>query len=179
MRKKYDSYKRKRFMFWLNVHRSDEQELAGHLQHLKQQRQFTTVIRQGVELVDNLRSGKVDFLLRSFPFVAQVIKEQVQAELAEQRRQLQAEREKLLAEQRRFDWLISQSYPSQVTSPVQSPLAPVSANGANSGLQPVAPMAETDDDEDLSDLLVVREAKSDGKQATANFLASMARLQNA
>lgn len=58
---------RKRFMFWLDLNKRDEQDLAEQIDELKEQRGFAKAIRDGLRLLIDLRRGNVDVLLELFP----------------------------------------------------------------------------------------------------------------
>jgi hypothetical protein len=57
------------FRFWLDDTKSDENELIGQVDNLKQDRSFTSTIRDGIRLVCDLRDGKLDVLFELFPWV--------------------------------------------------------------------------------------------------------------
>lgn len=58
---------RLKFTFWLNINKSDEQELSEIIEDLKAQRGFASAIRDGLRIVWELRQGKTDTLYRLFP----------------------------------------------------------------------------------------------------------------
>lgn len=59
-------YKRE---FWLNARKDDELVLLETIDQLKKQRSFTATLRDGIRLIVDLRSGKLDVLFELFPFV--------------------------------------------------------------------------------------------------------------
>jgi hypothetical protein len=60
---------RLRQVFWLDLHKSDEAQLAETIETLKVQRTFASTIRDGIRLVCDLRAGQLDILLTLFPWV--------------------------------------------------------------------------------------------------------------
>lgn len=60
---------RLRQIFWLDVNKPDEQELAEYVGDLKEQRSFVSTIRDGLRLVRDLRAGRTDVLRELFPWV--------------------------------------------------------------------------------------------------------------
>ena len=67
---------RLRFTFWLDLDKPEENELAGYIDELKQQRKFVTTIKQGLKLIRDLRAGKTDVLLELFPLVVERLRNQ-------------------------------------------------------------------------------------------------------
>lgn len=61
---------RLRHVFWLDVNKPDEAELAETISYLKEQRSFAATIRDGIRLVCDLRAGRLDVLLELFPWMA-------------------------------------------------------------------------------------------------------------
>lgn len=57
------------FKFWLNIAREEEKEIAETIQALKQDRSFSSVIRDGIRLVWDLRQGRTEVLRELFPWV--------------------------------------------------------------------------------------------------------------
>ncbi len=62
---------RMRFTFWLDLNKSDESELADIVDTLKSQRGYASAIRDGLRMVWELRQGRVDTLVKLFPWVAE------------------------------------------------------------------------------------------------------------
>ncbi|MBI5928183.1 MAG: hypothetical protein HY862_02660 [Chloroflexi bacterium] len=62
---------RTRFVFWLDLQKQDENQIAEQIETLKQERAFAKVIRDGIRLICDLRAGKTDVLLELFPWVAE------------------------------------------------------------------------------------------------------------
>lgn len=55
--------------FWLDVTNPMDDTIDECIHRLKAQRMFTDTVRQGIQLIDSLRRGRVDVLERLFPFV--------------------------------------------------------------------------------------------------------------
>lgn len=64
---------RYKFQFWLNGEKDDELLVAETIDDLKQRRSFSAVVRDGIMIVNELREGRVDLLLKLFPFVKDAI----------------------------------------------------------------------------------------------------------
>lgn len=60
---------RLKFMFWLDLSKSDEYELAEHIDSLKTQRLFSQTVRDGIRLISELRAGRTDTLYTMFPWL--------------------------------------------------------------------------------------------------------------
>ena len=60
---------RLRFTFWLDMHKTDEAELAETIDQLKQNRSFASTVRDGIRLIADLRAGQTDVLFELFPWV--------------------------------------------------------------------------------------------------------------
>ena len=89
---------RLRFIFWLDMLKPDEHELADQIELLKQERSFVSTVRDGIRLVTNLRQGKLDVLFEMFPWVqAEFLKylETIQPQKSEPELQLQQQLERL------------------------------------------------------------------------------------
>lgn len=69
---------RLRFMFWLDLKKADEYELAEEIEHLKEQRSFAQTVRDGIRLVSSLRRGNLDVLEKLFPWVWEQIALQIE-----------------------------------------------------------------------------------------------------
>lgn len=61
---------RLRYVFWLDLHKHDEAEIAETIEVLKRQRSFASTIRDGIRLICDLRAGRLDVLCELFPWVA-------------------------------------------------------------------------------------------------------------
>ena len=64
---------RLRFMFWLDLNKPDENDLAETIGQLKQERSFSRAIRQGLRLWTSLRQRDVSVLLELFPDIREII----------------------------------------------------------------------------------------------------------
>jgi len=60
---------RKRFVFWLDIQREDENYLAETIENLKERRSFAKTIRDGIRLIVDLRQGNTDVLAELFPWL--------------------------------------------------------------------------------------------------------------
>ena len=56
-------------MFWLDLHKSEESELADLIAELKERRNFSRAVRDGIRLIWSLGQGNLDVLLALFPWV--------------------------------------------------------------------------------------------------------------
>lgn len=56
-----------RQVFWLDLTKQDEADLADYIATLKEQRKFVTTIKQGLRLIRDLREGNVEVLIELFP----------------------------------------------------------------------------------------------------------------
>lgn len=65
---------RLRYTFWLNHLDSDEIAVADTIEILKNERSFASTVRDGIMLINELRQGKVDLLLKLFPWVADALR---------------------------------------------------------------------------------------------------------
>lgn len=66
---------RYKFNFWLDCDKDDELLVAEQVNELKRKRSFSSVLRDGIMIVSELRQGKVDLLLKLYPFVADMIRQ--------------------------------------------------------------------------------------------------------
>lgn len=64
-----------KFNFWLNGSKDDELLVAETVDELKRNRSFSATVRDGIMIVNELRQGRVDLLLRLYPFVKDAILE--------------------------------------------------------------------------------------------------------
>ena len=68
-----------RFNFWLNMDKDEEEKIADQIEILKNQRQFTATIRDGIQLIMSLRNGNLDVLFDLFPWIQPEMIKQFQA----------------------------------------------------------------------------------------------------
>jgi hypothetical protein len=66
---------RYRFDFWLNADKDDELIVAEKVDELKRKRSFSSVLRDGIMIVSELRDGKTDLLFKLYPWVAEAVKQ--------------------------------------------------------------------------------------------------------
>lgn len=57
------------FRFWLDLEKEEEAKIADTIELLKNQRLFSSTIRNGIRLINDLRKGKLDVLFELFPWV--------------------------------------------------------------------------------------------------------------
>lgn len=62
---------RQRYIFWLNLNKQTDSELAAHIAELKAGRKFVRTIRDGLRLIQDLQAGHLAVLLALFPWVAE------------------------------------------------------------------------------------------------------------
>lgn len=74
---------RMRFVFWLDVAREDEHELADYVEDLKAKRSFAKTVRDGLRLMRDLRAGNIDVLCELFPMIAERFQPKATAETSE------------------------------------------------------------------------------------------------
>jgi hypothetical protein len=148
---------RLKFMFWLDITKSDELFLSELIDNLKQNRLFSSTIRDGIRLICDLRAGRLDVLLTLFPWVEEAFYQRLAGHEPVQDVNLQeqlARLEQLLLQQGNQPIGIAQAGPKQMNVP---------------------PIADPRFD-DLTDQVVLKKARSDG-QAVQNFLDSAFGLQ--
>ena len=143
-----------RFNFWLNLDKPDESEIADKIELLKNERSFTSTIRDGIRLIVDLRKGNTDVLFELFP----LMKAKLQGRAGDGN---------LKREIDRLEQLILQQSNQPVMKSVSGGLSPIG------GTKPLPPPA-FDNDLDMS--LTVNKAQGNG-QAAQNFLQSMQTLQ--
>jgi hypothetical protein len=64
---------RLQFKFWLDVNKPDEEALAVLCEDLKRRGLYTKTIRDGINLVEDLRNGHLDVLFALYPWVKELI----------------------------------------------------------------------------------------------------------
>lgn len=107
---------RLRFNFWLDMNKPEEELIADKIEVLKNERSFTSVIRDGIRLICDLREGKLDVLFELFPWVRVEFLEYMRevapkpsepehpkSQPAETNQQIEAERAWLEAEKERIE----------------------------------------------------------------------------
>jgi hypothetical protein len=91
---------RLRYTFWLNHHDPDEVAVADTIEILKNERSFTSTVRDGIMLANDLRQGRVEVLLKLFPWVVDALRPFVQEsgkDTDDLKRELVALREAVMA----------------------------------------------------------------------------------
>ncbi len=71
---------RLRFVFWLDMLKTQEQDIAERIEVLKDERLFSKAIRIGILIFDDLRQGNIDQLVQYFPWVKDKIIAQYSSE---------------------------------------------------------------------------------------------------
>lgn len=69
---------RQRFVFWLDITKSHEADIAETIEELKDKRSFAKTIRDGIRLIVDLRRGNTEVLFELFP----LLKSKLQAEFS-------------------------------------------------------------------------------------------------
>lgn len=59
-----------KFLFWLDVNKPDEFQLAETIEKLKNERSYSRTIRDGIRLIVSLRQRRTDVLFALFPWLA-------------------------------------------------------------------------------------------------------------
>jgi hypothetical protein len=146
-----------RFSFWLDGKKDDELLVAEVIDDLKKQRNFSAVVRDGIMIVNELRLGKVDLLLKLYPWVADAIRPPMPVTLDEGdlRRQIDDLKQ-----------IVLQQGGVSVPSVEQATMKP-----SLGGMKKVSLSLMDDDDEDT---IVLN--KSTGTNIMDNFFASFAKL---
>lgn len=72
--KKVDRF-RLRFVFWLDMKKPVENELAEQIEQLKATRNFSRTIRDGLRLIIDLRRGNTDVLCELFPLIGERLRQ--------------------------------------------------------------------------------------------------------
>ena len=76
--------------FWLDIGKRDERDLAQQIVELKNQRAFTSTIRDALRLFLDLKQGNIDVLIELFPFVKDTLQPaQIDKSLQEQIKRLE------------------------------------------------------------------------------------------
>lgn len=66
-----------RYEFWLEPGKGDHEAVMDVIDDLKANRAFAPVVRDGIMIVAELRKGRVDLLLKLFPWVERVVLERI------------------------------------------------------------------------------------------------------
>ena len=161
------------YRFWLDVTKPNEESIADQIELLKNERSFTATIRDGIRLICDLKDGKTDVLCELFPQFKTML---TLAPVTDGEGGLKddiARLERLILEQN-----------SQVNSTGHAPVAaapkPTLKPIGQGGIRQLTTMPVTApnfNDDDDSDLLVVKKDETAGKRATQNFINAMMALQ--
>jgi hypothetical protein len=155
--KTYPAY-RTQHRFWLDTNRQDERDLAEYIAALKEKRTFVSTLRDALRLIRDLRQGRVEVLLKLFPWVADYFMAQTHylpatSPIPDLHLALQTHLE-------RVEKLLS-------SRPVmETPMLP-----------PTVPSRYAGDEIDL-EIKVAEEDEEAGKRATQNFMRSLMAIQN-
>ncbi|HEX2623343.1 MAG TPA: hypothetical protein VHL11_24450 [Phototrophicaceae bacterium] len=159
---------RLRQVFWLDLHKEDERQLADQVAILKDKRTFAKTVRDGIRLILDLYEGKIDVLLELFPFVQLAIQQ-----TAQQTAQAKAGAAEIQAVETHRDdrWLLEQIEHLLNQGPgIRGELSPMTGGGSR-GFK----LSRLDDDDDL-DTLVIQKSTATGKIGE-NFFNNMMSLQ--
>ena len=66
---------RQRFNFWLDLNKTNDAILAHEIHDLKQCKQFSQTIRDGIRLIVDLRRGNTDVLCELFPLIEERLRQ--------------------------------------------------------------------------------------------------------
>ena len=136
--------------FWLDLHKTEERDLADLIAELKQARTFSRVVRDGIRLVTDLWRGNLDVLLALFPWVEEAFYQR----FVEQQPGLDSA---IQAHLTRLEQLL-----------LEQGNNPVTVTG--SGLKPSVGVAQSMHiQEEMDSLLVVKKSQAGGNSAQ-NFL---------
>lgn len=152
---------RKRYDFWLDYDKPEQLNIAERIDVLKERRQYSSAIRDGLRLVDDLREGNVDVLLELFPDIRErlgVPEPQPQQKTDRDDNQLAAALNNLA--------VVLQQQKSDVVPALKS-VSTQFQIGAPKGLEMEA-LPE----------VKVRQASDDNGQSSQNFLNSLMALQS-
>lgn len=141
---------RLKFMFWLDMNKKDEAELAEEIEILKEKRLFAETLRDGIRLICDLRAGRTERLFAMFPWL-----------LGEVDRQADANTQTI---QQEFDRLWSALASQSLAGDAQAGLQSFAGSG----------FAPPPDEEDEVELQV--KAVKNGSSGK-NFLSSLMNLQ--
>ena len=172
---------RQRFMFrfWLDVVKPSERDLAEYLENLKAKRQLTAAIRDGLRLIRDLRAGNLDVLCELFPWVERALMDAIEAATKSSSDNAEnSESNAILSKLDALQRVIEAQKPGgHVQAPSSGP-APQMMSGNLSSLAGSKPLPPPDANDDLADMLEVKEATPSDVNATQNFINSLMALQS-
>lgn len=152
---------REKFKFWLDTNKDDELLVAEQINELKQGRQFTSTIRDGIRLICDLKAGRLDVLFELFPWVRAEFLEYMASVQPKQ-----SDTDRIAEHLARIEKLLATDKPV-------SPALVEEGRGRPKKMAVAQVAAPTFDDD--ANLLVVSKAKASGN-AAQNFLNSAFRL---
>jgi hypothetical protein len=165
------------YRFWLDFTKPSEKAIADKIENLKNSRSFTSVIRDGIRLICDLRDGKLDILFELFPWVRAEFLEymrdttQIVSLAPPTMIQQSPTDEKLQVQLKRIEALLVQQQGKQaISGELQTVMRDPKQLGAP---QFAAPSFDEEDD----DLLSVKKDTSSDKRSTQNFIKSLMSLQ--
>lgn len=92
---------RLRYTFWLDHTDPGELAVADTIEVLKNERSFASTVRDGIMLINELRQGKTDLLLKLFPWIVEALRPaagESDANTDDLKHEIQALREAVLAQ---------------------------------------------------------------------------------
>ena len=153
------------FKFWLDVNKPNERELAQHLEDLKRERKFAPTLRDALRLFLDLKEGRTDVLRELFPGIGLAPSMDFEAMI---QRAADATAEKVAIATK----------PLTIQQGLPNVEAPALASGNLKQLSGASKTLPGPSDDDLMDLLEVKQATDTGGQAAQNFINSMMALQS-
>ena len=147
---------RLKFMFWLDMSKSDELQLAEEIEELKEKRLFSQTLRDGIRLIRDLRAGRTDVLFSLFPWLA-----------SEFATPAPSDSDALLRHEidRLRELILSQG------------AAPAASGGSFPGLKPLQPVVSADTLGDDRDEVQLTVKVTHDNTSAKNFLSSVLGLQ--
>ena len=152
---------RLQYMFWLDVNKPEQHDLAEMIDDLKQRKAFSGAVRDGLRLMVDLWHGNLDVLLALFPWIEEALYERFAA-------QQPAPDSALQAQLARLEMLLLEQGHTAITA-VGAP-----TGGPKAMTVPEVPGSDSDDN-DAGALVITKAAAND--QSAHNFLASAFGLQ--
>lgn len=160
-----------RFNFWLDCARDDDLLLAETIDALKRTRSFSSAIRDGLNLIVDLRQGKTDLLFRLFPWVADALKGKTEdiASLKHEIERLQT----LIIQSNNQPSLAPKAIGDSANLPTIFAKDDKKENGMDTRRSFAAGMGNLFDDEDDELIILDKPARS---TASRNFLSAVATI---
>lgn len=155
---------RKRVDFWLDDTHTQDVKLWKIIQKLRGKRAFSQTVKDGILIVNQLRQGKLDALLRLHPWIVdKILTTYAPPPSATDTGDLEA---RITA---RIDSALQEALLHAPSLPATTPVA---SGTIGQGKTFTLPLVDDSDDDD--DTIVLK--KSTGTNSTRNFLASFAKL---